>query len=106
MVELIEIKEFTLCGLLNYLKQIYNWTPKVFNETNEDDIYDDAERAQYRKMPQFLKDAITNTNAEEVSAKTVEFRYFFCSVDIFLKCILVICIQKKLAKHGLGVVRR
>lgn len=94
MVELIEIKEFTLCGLLNYLKQIYNWTPKVFNETNEDDIYDDAERAQYRKMPQFLKDAITNTNAEEVSAKTVKFRYFFLVSTFFLNVSLSFVYKK------------
>lgn len=68
------------------LKQIYNWTPKVFNETNEDDIYDDVERAQYRKMPQFLKEAITSTNAEEVSANTFKLPLIFFVWTPLLKC--------------------
>lgn len=47
--------------------QIYNWTPKVFNETNEDDIHDETDRNLYRKIPNFLKDAIRETNPDEVS---------------------------------------
>lgn len=39
----------------------------MFNETNENDIHDEEERAIYRKMPQFLKTAIAGTHdAKEV----------------------------------------
>lgn len=41
------------------LNKIYNWTPKVFNETSEDQITDPEEKAIYKKMPQFLKKAIS-----------------------------------------------
>jgi len=43
------------------LNKIYNWTPRVFNETDESQISDEYERSQYRKMPDFLKSAIQET---------------------------------------------
>lgn len=43
------------------LNKIYNWTPRVFNETDASQITDAEERDQYQKMPDFLKEAIANT---------------------------------------------
>jgi len=40
------------------LNKIFNWTPRVFNETDASQISDPAERASFEKMPKFLKDAI------------------------------------------------
>lgn len=49
--------------------QIYNWVPRVFNETRESDLVYDEEREIYQKMPQSLKDAIARTtDAKEVNS--------------------------------------
>lgn len=51
-----------------FLHQIYNWVPKVFNETNPDQIQDPKERQLYDRMPHYLKEAIATTPDREVSA--------------------------------------
>lgn len=56
----------------NTSQQIYNWTPKVFNETNEDQITDPESKAIYKKMPSFLKKAI----AEVPSSADVSLLYY------------------------------
>lgn len=49
--------------------QIYNWVPRVFNETRDTDLVYDEEREIYQKMPQSLKDAIgRTTDAKEVNS--------------------------------------
>ncbi|XP_055310913.1 sodium/potassium-transporting ATPase subunit beta-2-like [Sitodiplosis mosellana] len=40
------------------LNNIYDWTPRVFNETDENQISDEFERSQYQKMPDFVRDTI------------------------------------------------
>lgn len=56
--------------------QIYNWTPRVFNETDENQLTDEYEKSQYRKMPDFLKEAIAQTrNPAEV--RTHHLPFFF-----------------------------
>lgn len=68
--------------MLFMLNQIYNWTPRVFNETDENQISDENERSQYRKMPDFLKEAIAQTrDPKEVC--TIRKFYKFLSISLF-----------------------
>lgn len=52
----------------HFYTKIYNWTPRVFNETDASQLTNEEERNQYQKMPDFLKEAIANTRDQrEVS---------------------------------------
>lgn len=46
--------------------QIINWTPLVFNETDESQLTTQNDRDKYQRMPYFLKDALANTRPQEV----------------------------------------
>lgn len=57
-----------------FVFQIYNWVPRVFNETRDTDLVYDEEREIYQKMPQSLKDAIARTtDAKEVNSFELSF---------------------------------
>lgn len=66
-----------LCQHLS--KQIYNWTPRVFNETDASQLTNEEERNQYQKMPDFLKEAIANTRDQrEVSILSLFIIFILC----------------------------
>ncbi|XP_037026050.1 sodium/potassium-transporting ATPase subunit beta-2-like [Bradysia coprophila] len=44
------------------LNKIFNWTPRVFNETSIDQLTDAEERATYRRMPEWLRNEIAITS--------------------------------------------